>query len=178
MSGRTPVPTDSLDQQAGYLRRESVLRRETAADSANRSSHEAACLPSPSIWALSRGIRITASFNAAPLPGEIYQRGELSRGTPRLIDHFRKSDRRSDSTWPERLGIPNAEHSDHFSHTTEEEDRGWQEEKRALLVRARRRAEATLHDPARVAREFGLTVFVPVAASADRRAHTERSIAR
>src|SRR6266550_1095325 len=139
-------------------------------------------LPSPSIWALSRSIHATTSFDATvAVPGEIYSRAmnSLPHRNWRSVDAFSET---RQTEWV--LSARATRHSelgstaDNFSHT--DRRRGWRiaRRARALLVRARRPAAAPLHAPAPVARESRSSVFALVAPNAHRRAPAKRWIVR
>src|SRR5207302_6311395 len=137
-------------------------------------------LPSPSIWALSRIIHATTSFDAAvAVPGEIYSRAMNSLPHRNSVDAFSET-RQTEwflsarATRHSKLGST----ADNFSHTDRRRGSRIARRERALLVRARRPAAAPLHAPAPVARESRSSVFVPVAPNANRRAPAKRWIVR
>src|SRR5205814_654074 len=124
-------------------------------------------LPSPSIWALSRSIHATTSFDATvAVPGEIYSRAlnSLPHRNWCSVDAFSET---RQTEW--FLSARATRHSelgstaDNFSHTDRRRGSRIARRERALLVRARRPAAEPLHAPAPVARESRSSVFALVA---------------
>ncbi len=124
----------------------------------------------------------TTSFDATvAVPGEIYSRAlnSLPHRNWCSVDAFSET---RQTEW--FLSARATRHSelgstaDNFSHTDRRRGSRIARRELALLVRARRPAAVPLHNPAPGAREFALTVFVPVAANAHRRAPAKRWIVR